>query len=86
MPTMDVLIVWLAVGAVSGWIAGKVMTGHGFGVIGDMIVGIVGSLIAGYLLPKFGIILPVGITGYVISSAFGGIVFLLALSILRQIF
>ena len=86
---MEILImwgIWLGVGAFCGWIAGRVVTGSGFGLIGDFIIGILGSLIAGFLLPKFGVHLPAGLVGYILSSAFGGIVLLLGLSLLRQIF
>ena len=46
------IIVWLIVGAIAGWLAGMVVKGGGFGLIGDIIVGIVGAFIAGWLLPR----------------------------------
>ena len=54
---MDIqsLIIWLVIGAVAGWLAGVVVTGFGLGLIGNIVVGIVGSLIAGWLLPKIGV-------------------------------
>src|ERR1700759_4856360 len=45
------IILWLVVGAIAGWLAGKFVRGAGFGLIGDIIVGIIGAVIAGYLLP-----------------------------------
>ncbi len=50
---MDIqsIIIWIIVGAIAGWLAGMVVKGGGFGLIGDIIVGIVGALIAGWLLP-----------------------------------
>ena len=45
------LIIWLIVGGVAGWLAGMVVKGGGYGLIGDIIVGIIGGLIAGWLLP-----------------------------------
>jgi len=44
-------IVWLIVGGVAGWLAGLIVRGYGFGIIGNIIVGIVGAFIAGWLLP-----------------------------------
>ena len=44
-------IIWLIVGAIAGWLAGMVVKGGGFGLIGDIIVGIIGAVIAGWLLP-----------------------------------
>ena len=55
------IIVWLIVGAIAGWLAGMVVKGGGFGLIGDIVVGIIGAVIAGYLLPALGIHLGVGI-------------------------
>ena len=43
------IIVWLIIGAIAGWLAGMVVKGGGFGLIGDIIVGIIGAVIAGYL-------------------------------------
>ena len=43
------LIVFLAIGAVAGWLAGRIMQGQGFGLVGNILIGIVGSLIGGYV-------------------------------------
>jgi uncharacterized membrane protein YeaQ/YmgE (transglycosylase-associated protein family) len=43
------IIIWLIVGAIAGWLAGMVVRGGGFGLIGDIIVGIIGAVIAGWL-------------------------------------
>jgi uncharacterized membrane protein YeaQ/YmgE (transglycosylase-associated protein family) len=44
-------IIWLIVGAIAGWLAGQFVKGSGFGLIGDIVVGIIGAFIAGWLLP-----------------------------------
>jgi len=49
------IIIWLIVGAIAGWLAGMIVKGGGFGLIGDIIVGIIGSVIAGWLLPRIGL-------------------------------
>lgn len=43
------ILAWLIVGLIAGWLAGMVMKGGGYGVIGDIIVGIVGALVGGFL-------------------------------------
>ncbi|HED24360.1 MAG TPA: GlsB/YeaQ/YmgE family stress response membrane protein, partial [Firmicutes bacterium] len=43
------ILTWLIVGIIAGWLAGKVMKGRGFGLIGNIIVGIVGALVGGWL-------------------------------------
>ena len=52
-----VLIIWLIVGAIAGWLAGLIVKGFGFGLLGNIVVGIVGAFIAGFLLPRLGITL-----------------------------
>jgi uncharacterized membrane protein YeaQ/YmgE (transglycosylase-associated protein family) len=51
------LIVWLVIGGVAGWLAGLLVKGYGFGIIGNVIVEIVGSMIAGWLLPRIGFVI-----------------------------
>jgi uncharacterized membrane protein YeaQ/YmgE (transglycosylase-associated protein family) len=51
MPEIQFIIVWLVIGAIAGWLAGQVVTGGGFGLVGDIIVGIIGAIVGGWLLP-----------------------------------
>ena len=46
------LIIFLIVGAIAGWLAGQIMRGGGFGLVGDIIVGIIGAFLAGLLFPR----------------------------------
>lgn len=54
------IIAWLVVGLVAGWLAGMVMKGGGYGVIGDIVVGLVGALVGGFLMSFF----DAGATGF----------------------
>ena len=47
------LLSWVVVGAIAGWLSGKVMSGRGFGILGDIIVGVAGGLIGGWLAGYF---------------------------------
>jgi uncharacterized membrane protein YeaQ/YmgE (transglycosylase-associated protein family) len=47
------IIAWIVIGIVAGWLAGLAMRGGGFGVIGDMVTGLIGSLIGGFLMSMF---------------------------------
>ena len=49
---IESLIVFLIIGAVAGWLAGLIVKGYGFGLIGNIVVGIVGAFIAGWLFPR----------------------------------
>ena len=48
---IESLLVFLIVGAIAGWLAGLLVKGYGFGLLGNIVVGIVGAFIAGWLLP-----------------------------------
>jgi uncharacterized membrane protein YeaQ/YmgE (transglycosylase-associated protein family) len=72
---------WLVVGAIIGWIAGKVWVGHGFGLMGNIVVGIVGSIIGGALFG--GLLGTSGISGW-ITSILGAIVLLIIAGFIRR--
>ena len=78
------IIVILFVGLVAGWLAGKIVRGTGFGIIGDIIVGIAGALIASLLFPKIGIHLGTGLLSEIIYSAIGAIILLLIVRLVRS--
>ena len=78
------LLVFLIVGAVAGWLAGQLVKGGGYGLIGDIIVGIVGSYIAGFLFPRLGISLGTGIVGEIISAAIGAIILLVVIRLIKR--
>jgi uncharacterized membrane protein YeaQ/YmgE (transglycosylase-associated protein family) len=77
------IVVILFVGLVAGWLAGKIVRGTGFGIIGDIIVGIAGAFISSLLFPRLGIHLGVGIVSEIIYSAIGAVVLLLIVRLLR---
>jgi uncharacterized membrane protein YeaQ/YmgE (transglycosylase-associated protein family) len=73
------LLVIVFVGIVAGWLAGRVMEGGGFGLIGDLLVGLVGAFIGDWLLPRLGIHLGVGIVSSIVNAFAGAVVLLLVL-------
>jgi len=77
------IIVVLFVGLVAGWLAGKIVRGTGFGIIGDILVGIAGALVASLLFPKLGFHLGTGLVSEIIYSAIGAVVLLLIVRLLR---
>ena len=77
------LIVILFVGLVAGWLAGKVVRGAGYGIVGDIVIGIIGAFIASWLFPRLGIHLGVGIVYEIIYSAIGAIILLLVVRLVR---
>ena len=77
------ILVILFVGLIAGWLAGKVVRGTGYGLIGDLIVGIAGALVASLLFPRLGIHLGTGLVSEIIYSAIGAVVLLLVVRLLR---
>ena len=77
------LLVILFVGLVAGWLAGKIVRGTGFGLLGDILVGILGALVAGLLFPRLGIRIGTGLVSEIIYSAIGAIILLLVVRLVR---
>jgi uncharacterized membrane protein YeaQ/YmgE (transglycosylase-associated protein family) len=77
------ILVILFVGLVAGWLAGKIVRGTGFGIIGDIVVGIAGALIASFLFPKLGIHLGSGLVSEIIYSAIGAVLLLVVVRLFR---
>jgi uncharacterized membrane protein YeaQ/YmgE (transglycosylase-associated protein family) len=76
------LFVILVVGLVAGWLAGKIVHGTGFGVISDLVLGVIGAFVGGWLLPQLGIHLGAGIVA-VINAAMGALLLLLVIKVVR---
>jgi uncharacterized membrane protein YeaQ/YmgE (transglycosylase-associated protein family) len=77
------LLVIVLVGLVAGWLAGQIVRGTGFGLVGDLIVGIVGAFIGGWLLPQLGIVLGAGVVGAIVNATIGAVVLLIIISLVR---
>ena len=73
------LLVILLVGVVAGWLAGQIMRGAGYGLVGDLVVGIIGAFIGDWLLPRLGIHLGTGIIPAIIDATIGALVLLFIL-------
>ncbi len=82
---VEVILIWLAVGAIAGWLAGVIVKGGGFGLVGDIVVGIVGAFLGGWLLPRLGVNLGVGLVPIIASATIGAVVLLLILRLIRRI-
>src|SRR5437763_15685637 len=77
------LIVILLVGLVAGWLAGKIIRGAGFGIFGDVIIGIIGAFIGDWLLPRLSIHLGTGIVSAIINATIGALLLLFIVRLLR---
>jgi uncharacterized membrane protein YeaQ/YmgE (transglycosylase-associated protein family) len=82
---MTGIIIWLIIGAIAGWLAGQIMKGGGFGLVGDIVVGIIGALIGGWLwgflrLPGIG---PWWLTA-IIAATIGACILLFILRLVKR--
>ena len=78
------LIAWLIIGAVAGWLAGTFVKGGGFGLIGDIIVGIIGAFIGGWLAGVLHIHLGSGLISSILTAAAGAVVLLVLVRAVRR--
>ncbi len=79
------IIAWLVIGVVAGWLAGKIVEGAGFGLIVDIIVGIVGAFIGGWLAGVVGINIGGGLISSIIVAVIGAVVLLVVLRLIKRV-
>ncbi|MGZ2747247.1 GlsB/YeaQ/YmgE family stress response membrane protein [Burkholderia stagnalis] len=82
---MEHFIVWLIIGAVAGWLAGLIVTGSGFGLIVDILVGIVGSFIGGWLASVLHVGIGGSLIGEIIVAILGAVVLLFVIRLVRRV-
>jgi uncharacterized membrane protein YeaQ/YmgE (transglycosylase-associated protein family) len=77
------ILAWIVVGLIAGWLTGLVMKGGGYGIVGDLIVGLVGALIGGFVV---GLFFPgsVGLIGSIIVAFIGAVIFVVILRALSR--
>ena len=81
------VLITLAIGAVAGWLAGVLVEGAGFGLLWNVIIGIAGAFIAGWLFPRLGLRLTIagGVIGAIVTAALGAIVLLLVVNLIQRL-
>jgi uncharacterized membrane protein YeaQ/YmgE (transglycosylase-associated protein family) len=81
---LESLIILLIVGAIAGWLAGQIVRGFGFGLVGNIVVGIIGAVVAGWLFPRLGVNLGGGLIGSIIAAAIGAVILLFIIGLVRR--
>lgn len=77
--------IWfLIVGLVAGWLAGVLVKGGGFGLVGDLVIGVIGAFLGGYLFNTFGVASGGGLLGAILVATIGAVVLLFLLRIIRR--
>jgi uncharacterized membrane protein YeaQ/YmgE (transglycosylase-associated protein family) len=80
--SLESLIIFLLIGLCAGWLAGKLMKGGGFGIVGDMIVGVIGALLGGWVFGLLGIA-AYGILGQIIMATIGAMLLLFLIRLIK---
>ncbi|MDB5775825.1 MAG: rane protein [Herbaspirillum sp.] len=78
------ILAWLIIGAIAGWLAGVLVKGGGFGVLIDIVIGIVGAFIGGWLAGVLGIGIGGGMIASIITATLGAVVLLFLLRLIRR--
>ena len=81
--SVESLLIILVIGVIAGWLAGQIVQGTGFGIVGDLIIGILGAFIGSWLLPQLGIHLGVGIIAAIVNATIGAAILLLIIKLVR---
>ncbi len=81
---IESLLVLILVGAIAGWLAGIIVKGFGFGLIGNIVIGILGALIATWLFPRLGVSLGSGIASAIVSATLGAVILLVIVGLIRR--
>ena len=82
---LESLTILLIIGAIAGFLAGLIVKGYGFGVVGNIVVGIVGAIFAGWLLPRLGVFPGGDVLGQIISATLGAVVLLALIGVVRRV-
>jgi uncharacterized membrane protein YeaQ/YmgE (transglycosylase-associated protein family) len=77
------LLIFLAIGAIAGWLAGLLMRGGGFGLLGNILVGIVGAVIGGFAFGLAGISAG-GLIGAIVTATVGAVILLFIVGLLKK--
>lgn len=78
------LLVFLLVGAAAGWIAGNLMRGGGFGMVGNIVVGVIGAFLGSWLLGMLKVSIGTGLINSLITSVIGAVVLLFVVGLIKK--
>ena len=82
---LESLLIFLIIGAVAGLLAGLIVKGYGFGLLGNMVVGVIGSFIGGWLFPRLHLIHGGGMLGTLVGATVGAVILLLLVRLIRRV-
>jgi len=81
---IDSIIIMLIVGAIAGWLAGQIVRGFGFGLLWNIIIGIVGAFIGVWLLTQLGVLPFSGFVGSIVNATIGAVILLVIVGFIKR--
>ncbi|MFN3662261.1 GlsB/YeaQ/YmgE family stress response membrane protein [Yoonia sp.] len=78
------LLVIIIIGALAGWLAGLIVKGYGYGLLGNIVIGIAGAFVANLLLPGLGLSIGTGIAGAIIHATIGAVILLFVIRLIKR--
>ena len=78
------ILIILLVGLVAGWLAGQIVQGTGFGLVGDIIIGILGAFIGSWLFPQLGVRIGPGLLNAIIVATIGAIILIVIVRLVKR--
>ena len=78
------LLYWIIVGLIAGWLAGQVMRGGGYGVLADIILGILGGIVGGWVFGMLGVWPTAGLLGSIIVAFIGAVILVAITRVLKH--
>ena len=85
MVGVESIIIMIVVGAIAGWLAGKIVQGFGFGLIWNIVIGIIGAFIGVWLLTRLGVVPFAGFFGSIVNATIGAVVLLFIIGLIRRV-
>lgn len=82
--TVESLLIILFIGAVAGWLAGLLMKGRGFGLLGNIVVGIIGAFVGTWVLGMLGLAIGGGIVGSIFNAFIGAVILLFLIGLIKR--
>lgn len=83
--TLESLIVALIIGGIAGWLAGLAMKGRGFGLLGNIVVGIIGAFVGSWVLGALGVVIGGGVIPAIVNAFIGAVILLFVIGLFKKV-
>ncbi len=83
--SLEAIVIILIIGGLAGWLAGLIVKGYGFGLLGNIVIGIVGAFVGTWVLGQFGVRVGPGLIGSVVNATVGAVFILVIIGLIRRV-